>query len=176
MWVCALDRVDVAALLASTRFEIYEVERDDDQIREVGEYARYWWQEYIVGDREPPADSPAEALRIAKKRYPADDGETANATVGECALVTRYVEAKAQADESKAAVDEAQAELCAAIGARKSLVSPAGKASWSNAAGGIKWRAVAEELSGGKVDPAIANKHRGDPSRRFRFTKSKNGS
>jgi putative phage-type endonuclease len=59
-----------AALIGGNHLEITKVKRDDEFIKKIVEAERYFWNEYVLKDKEPPFDGSESSEEVLKHLYP----------------------------------------------------------------------------------------------------------
>ena len=74
MAVCGFDRMYLAVLVLSKGFYTFEIERDEAEIAALMEAETVWWERYMTGGEEPPADGSDSAGEVLRKLHPVDDG------------------------------------------------------------------------------------------------------
>ena len=74
MAVCGYDRMYLAVLVLSKGFYTFEIERDEAEIAALMEAETAWWERYVIGGEEPPADGSDSAEEVLRKLHPVDDG------------------------------------------------------------------------------------------------------
>lgn len=104
-----LERADVAVLfLIHKRFETYTVYRDDEVIKAMRERLTAWWEEYVVGDKMPPAINEDDCKLMWARSNP---GKTIAATPQILETVDSLKAAIAEADAKKAEVDRLKSDI-----------------------------------------------------------------
>lgn len=169
-----IDRCDLAAVLEGTRYVGDTHWRDDQLIRQLVEMVSAFWHDHVLTKIPPPARAGEERLAYLAKRYPkhrdvilevpaADAG-----FVGE--LVSTWRTAKAVADSAAAAEKAALAPILDLIGDAAGIAGEWGKFTWKSQSGGVAYRAIAQELAGGTIPPALIEKHRSPDYRKPHFS------
>ena len=175
MAVTDLPAWDVGALLGGTDFRIYHLLRDLDFEEALLEAAAVFWEGHVRADVPPEPTNAEEAQRYLRRRYPG--GKVPCAVIGdgkdgEIAELARWL---ALAKEQKKLLEAAEKQLTTAFctfcadNDAAGVEGGWGRFLWSPVRGNVSWKDVAEELAGGIVPAAIAEKHRGDAFRSPKF-------
>jgi putative phage-type endonuclease len=126
MAVTARDWDSVAVLIGGNEFRTFDVDRDDDFIREAEEQVRWFWS-LVESGVAPPIDASQRTLDAIKRLHPADNGEEARLPEEAVAWLDQLLRAKDGAKVADAAKTEAEAKLRAAIGAATFGALPDGR-------------------------------------------------
>lgn len=154
---------------ARADFKVYVLCRDDEIIKAQDEYARWWWEEYIVGDKIPEPTSEGEAKLVWRYATP---GKTVVAAPKIVTAFARYRRADAEEKDASARKEKAKLAIEKALGEKDTLVADEeGKivlATWKQGKDKVTtttdWKAVAEALSakvenGAETLKALAKEH-----------------
>lgn len=113
-----VDTCVVPALLGGFKFglKLFYVQRDPEFAAMLIEAAERFYKDYILPDREPPADGTNSTTEWFKSRYPSGNGQLIAATPGLVALAREYKNAKTVIKQLEERARAAQNQLLAAIG------------------------------------------------------------
>jgi putative phage-type endonuclease len=168
MWylgITGLQWADVAALIGGQRMIVRRIERDDETIAAMLERAEEFWRKHVL-TRTPP--EPA-STKDVERLFPADNGETVEATDDLLAAYNAAREAKARIAQAEADFEAAAGRIKLALGER-SILALNGKplVTWkaSKPARRTDWKAVAEALHA-PADVIAAHTTETAGSRRF---------
>jgi putative phage-type endonuclease len=168
MWylgITGLQWADVAALIGGQRMIVRRIERDDETIAAMLERAHEFWHQHVL-TRRPP--EPATAKDV-ERLFPADNGETVEATDDLLAAYNAAREAKARIAQAEADFEAAAGRIKLALGER-SILALDGKTlvTWKAAKPSRRtdWKAVAEALHA-PADVIAAHTTETAGSRRF---------
>lgn len=156
MEVAGVARVDVAALIG-TRFAIYTIHREPVIARALLERGRAFWFDYVLRRVIPPIDASEATAEFLKRRFPRErDEDLEEMPLALIPWIGELREAKALREEADARIKLATNVLRAAIADRAGYVDPTvGKVTWkTNESAGVDWKALAEDLLGGRSDVA----------------------
>ena len=120
MWylgITGLQWADVAALIGGQRMVIRRIYRDDETIAAMLERASAFWHQHVL-KRQPP--EPAKAKDV-ERLFPADNGETLEATDELLAAYNAAKEAKARMAQAEADYEAATERIKLALGERSAL-------------------------------------------------------
>ena len=81
MAITNLNKVDLAVLFGNSDFRIYEITRDLELENTVLEKARVFWNDYVLKDLPPPAQSEADCQALFSKGDPARSVEAKAETI-----------------------------------------------------------------------------------------------
>lgn len=124
MWVTGLTLVVFAVLHAGTRLELYEVERDDDDIAALAVAVDEFWFGHVVTRVEPPVSGQdLDALRSRARGVP---GLVLEADEPLVQLVEQLRAAKGSVKAAGEVVDDLSARLLARLGTADELVDARG--------------------------------------------------
>ena len=115
-----------------TEFKVYLIKRDDAIIKAQDEYARAWWEKYIVGDKMPEATCVAEAKALWTFSRPS---KSVVAIPEVLTALKKLAAAKADIKEAEKRKDEAQTIIENALTTNDTLLGPDGKttlATWKS--------------------------------------------
>jgi putative phage-type endonuclease len=118
-----------------------------------------FWRRVIDGD-PPPPDGSESAGAALRRLFPRAVPESVVATPEVGGYAESYLDAKDQRDEQQRAVDHYAQLIQRFMGARERVIGPGFTGTWSNRAGSVSWKSVAEEL---RVDIQLAASV-GDPN------------
>jgi putative phage-type endonuclease len=168
MWYLGITRqpwADVAALIGGQRMIIRRVHRDDETINAMLERAHDFWHQHVL-TRQPP--EPATAKDV-ERLFPADNGESIEATDDLLAALYDARVAKARMAQAEADFEAASERIKIALGERSALTLN-GKTlvTWKapKPTRRTDWKAVAEALQA-PADVIAAHTTETPGSRRF---------
>lgn len=116
----------VAALVGGNKLETFEVERNEEFIRELEAKAEEFWAN--VQRKEAPATDGKEATtRALKKLHPDDNGQTIDCDANDALIWESYERAKATEKQAKADVEAFGNHIKAKIGAATYAKFPDGR-------------------------------------------------
>lgn len=122
--VTGLDLVVFAVLHAGTRLELYEIERDADDIGVlVDAVDRFWFDHVLAGVEPEVVGRDLSAARAAHATATAGSRLDADETIVD--LVAQLRAAQATADDAVEYVDQLKARLIGRIGAHELIIDPA---------------------------------------------------
>ena len=81
MAITNLNRVDLAVLFGNSDFRIYEIARDLELESTILQKASFFWNEYVLKDVPPPAQSEADCQTLFSKGDPAKRVEAKTETL-----------------------------------------------------------------------------------------------
>ena len=81
MAITNINRVDLAALFGNSDFRIYEISRDLELESTILQKASFFWNEYVLKDVPPPAQSEADCQTLFSKGDPAKRVEAKTETL-----------------------------------------------------------------------------------------------
>ena len=81
MAITNLNRVDLAVLLGNSDFRIYEINRDLELESTILQKANFFWNEYVLKDVPPPAQSEQDCQTLFSKGDPAKSVEAKTETL-----------------------------------------------------------------------------------------------
>lgn len=146
MLLTGAKRWDLAGLL-DDGLVVYPLDRDEDALRELEEFAEHWWNDYVVANVPPPAKTAEEAATAMRAKFPAPAQHVREATDAEEQILANYALALETLNETKANVDGLKAALIEAIGPDEGIAGQAGKATYKKtASGGVDYRGLAKHL------------------------------
>jgi putative phage-type endonuclease len=176
MAVLDIDRWDVAALIGGSDFQIFTIERDLELEQTMIEAAKFFWEEYVLKDVPPPENDPGKRRELLKALFPGREGKECNPPEDVTAFYDACSQlAKLKETEKVLSVEKTELEnqIISMIGDDYGIEYDQFRFTWGNQAGSTSYKEIAEELAGGKIDPALIEKHRGAPKRVARFTVKK---
>jgi len=168
MGVVGVQECDVAALLMGRDFRIYPQRFDADLFAMLVEAGRSFWFDHVVTGEPPPLAPGPGARALLHGRYPTVRGSMRSAPRSAEAWAHQYLDARDGIKVLKDLQEEAQINLCAAIGDAMGFESGTWSATWKAAAGRPNWKNIAEELAGGRVSRELVQRHTPSPTRTFR--------
>ena len=71
--VTGYDKAYLAVLVLNKGFYHYEIMRSDDEIKALMEAEEAFWNDYVVAQKEPPADGSESAMRVLESRQRRED-------------------------------------------------------------------------------------------------------
>jgi hypothetical protein len=80
MAVTGVKKAYLAALESNRELHIFELERDEDEIKALMEAERYFWDNYVKTCTPPPADGHRATTETVGKMYPDDNGDDVDLT------------------------------------------------------------------------------------------------
>lgn len=146
--ICNRDFCDLAFEDRETcETNIYRVFRDMEYENLLFEVAQTWWEKFIVGDTEPPADE--RDLEAIKNALPRDNGEIISATEQVEAMVYETSKLKAKASPLYKQASDLEAQIKQFMGEASTLTLLGDeKVTWKNNASKPEtdWETVAKTL------------------------------
>lgn len=176
MMVTGYGQWDVAALLGGSDFQIFHLYRNEAIEESIIEAATTFWIDHVVADVPPPASDPEEKRAQLKHLFPSSVGKECKAPVEidtfseTCLQLSRLSKVEKDIATEK---QEAQNRLIEMVGNDYGVEFNGYKFTYGTQAGSTSYKDIALELAGGKIDPAMIEKYRGEPKRVARFTPPK---
>jgi predicted phage-related endonuclease len=162
---------DLAALIGGNDFRVYTFPFDEDLAVGIAAELHAWWFEFVVPERQPPADGCADAASILRRRFPLPLKPIEDCTSAmEMAALERLAAAKTWRKQAEEEEDQAAAEVMQILGEREGLRWDGGKVTWSLQAGRPRYAQLVESLGIGKDEIA---KFTSEPARTLRFYPAK---
>ena len=99
-WLCQMmhylavtgkQKAYLAVLSECRDFHIFELERDEEDIRTLMDAEKAFWELYVLTGAEPPADDSEATARVLSEMYPVDDGTEIMIDLSEDLLARRKV-------------------------------------------------------------------------------------
>lgn len=153
----------------------YEIIFDNDLWNFMRNAAVAFWNEFVVPQKSPPADSfDSTVARYVKERFPRNIHPLESATPDEELLIAECFNARKKADDAAREFDSAKTRLMLSIGDRDGIYSSNGKITWKRSKDieRTDWKAIVDDIG---VDREIIKKHTKttDGTRRFVMSASK---
>lgn len=140
------DLAELGVLFGGNRMERYEIPAHREfQEAMLDDEARLWQQ--VVTATPPAPDGSADAGAVLRRLYPDAVDQEIVATPQVAGYAAAYLAAKEKEAIATKEKDHAAQLMQEYMGARKKLVGPGFTATWSNRAGNVAWRQVAEALA-----------------------------
>jgi predicted phage-related endonuclease len=168
MFVVGAQRWDVAASIGS-RPRFVRVDRDEELIGMLWEAGERFWREHVLADVPPPTETSTGATRLVVARWARDNGQTIVAPDDAVDLVRDLMRYQAAEKEAKDGARQTKAKLCEIVGENKAIKGPWGSFHWGTQRGSVGWKALAEQLAGGEIDPDLLEEFRSEPYRKARL-------
>ena len=149
MWYMSatdLDFWDVAVLVAGNELRTYRVERDGPAEKQMLNYAREWWERYLVGDDEPPLTGAKSTHQYLQRIFPTHRRpDMAQPTTLQLEYILSYIKVRADQVKLFGLRSEMEAEIKRMIGPREGLEFAQGKITWRKTKDGTKtdWQSIA---------------------------------
>jgi putative phage-type endonuclease len=115
MSVTGRDWDSVAVMIGGNTFKSFDVERNEDFIRELEEQVKWFWAR-VAAFEPPPIDGSVKTLEAIRRLHPSDNGETVQLPEEAVAWLDTLESAKNQAKALEALEIAAKSKLMAAIG------------------------------------------------------------
>lgn len=185
MAITGFDKWDVAVLLGGNDFRVYTVQRDREFEDWLVNRCVGWWQEHVVGGRQPFITGAKSTSDVLARRWQRDTGELLDRSADGYATTyrDRYLQARKERQRLEALEDEAANNLKALIGEAAGLKFGDGSTvTWKAARDTevVDWRAAFERLAelaaaaGVQADGVVADAtSRRAGSRRFLYRPAK---
>ena len=154
-WLCQMmhylavtgrSKAYLAVLSECRDFHIFELERDEEDIRTLMEAEKFFWNDYVLTGIQPPTDDSEATSAALSEMFPHDDGSEIILDVDEELLARR----KVLKDSEKTIRDELNGidnEIKAKIGSASTAVCGAYKISFKEqATSGIDRKRIAEDF------------------------------
>lgn len=122
MGLCpSVTSADLACLFLTFRkhFEIYNIERDDEVIKEMQERLREWWDKHIIHGEPPKPTNEEDCKRLYERSTPSKKIYT---SAGLSHSVEKYKQAKARLEAWKEIAQKRKDEIVAAMGDAEAIV------------------------------------------------------
>lgn len=162
---------DLAALIGGNDFRVLTFPFDENLAVGIAAELRAWWDRYVVGDEQPPADGSEDVGSILRRRFPRPTKPIEDCTSAvEMAALERLAAAKAFRKRAEAEADAAAAEVMGLLGEREGLRWDGGKVTWSLQAGRPRYAQIVEHLGVSKDEIA---KFTSEPGRVLRYFPAK---
>ena len=157
----------LAVLSEGRDFRIFELERDETEIKALMDAERDFWNTYVKGGKTPPADGHVSTSDTVKALFPADDGNTISLLPHEADLALRK-QLKGTLDEVKAEIDEIEQRIKLSMGSASKAEVGSFTVSWKlQRTSGLDREAIKRDF------PSIDFSKYATESRVFRVTEKK---
>jgi hypothetical protein len=133
--------------LGGTDFRIYTVSLEDELADALFTAGESFWFDHVLPRIPPPADGSRSASDYLRRRFPTERGPVEPAPLDAMALVAELRDVKADQKRVEARRAFLETRLQSIIGDAAGITDDRwGKVTWTSQAGGISWKAVAEEM------------------------------
>lgn len=175
MRVTGRERVYVPVIIDGARFHVFTVERSEKIQSAIVERARDFWERHVLGGEPPPADGSDDAKAMLQRLYPNVRAQLAAAPDDADEVASQIIGAKASIKQAEAALADAENRMRELIGSRLGFQGDGWRALWSERAGGVLWKGVAEEMAkeAGLDLAEFVERNRGAATRSLRVTDQK---
>lgn len=144
--------------------KIYRIHRDRALGKMCVEAALHFWHDHVERGDPPPPSGHESTRRALERMHPAGNGTMRSPSLEMMVLARQYADARAEAKAAAFRAESLQNALIAMCGDADGIE---GICTYKlDKTGRIAWKRVATEAG---ATPAIVEKHRGAPSRRFLF-------
>ena len=119
----------LAVLIGNFDFRVYEIERDEDEIKALMEAECAFWNDHVLPKSPPPPDGEAPTDESLKTLYPESNGESME-LFGRDALLDRYFDLADQIKELQRQQDEIRQTIQLDMGETETGTTDAYKVIW----------------------------------------------
>lgn len=112
-----------AVLIAGREARLYEIERNDHQIKVLDAAEAEFWR-HVIDDEPVEVDGSESAMRFLRRRHPREDGSTLIATPEQRLLVNRLFVTQAAKKDATRAFDDVKAKIMQQMGDARLLTGP----------------------------------------------------
>lgn len=99
MEVTGAEKTYIAALVGGSRFIYHEVLRDEEMIAQIVQMEKTFWEKYVLGGMEPPADGSEATARFLDEKYQASNGGSIELPMEALPLCEQYEKISSQLKE-----------------------------------------------------------------------------
>lgn len=154
LWVTGYAVADVAVLTGGSEPRVYEIERNDEMIRDLA-WMEAEFQGWVDSGTRPPVDGSENARRVLSKLHPRNDGTLLQATADIERVVLDWKAAKVDAKAAEDAEATLSNAVRALVGDADGIEGSFGRVTWKQNAPSkrVDWPTVANEV--GLADPEL---------------------
>lgn len=175
MLVTGRERAHVPTIIDGKDFHVFQVGRNEAIVEKLVEKCRVFWERHVLGGEPPPADGSEDASEMLHRLHPSVLGGMLHASPEAEEIARQIIGAKASIKQAEDVLALAENRMRELIGDERGFQGDGWRAVWSERAGGVLWKGVAEEMAE-EFEANLADfvaRHRGATSRSLRVTDQK---
>lgn len=157
MLVTGLQRWDLAALIGSTKFNIYHILRNDQVITDLLKLETNFWNNHVLAQVPPEIDGSDAATEYLRSRFPVSDGYTIEADRLMIQAMEKWYAIDAKIDELEQEKQLVQNQIIATMGDAEKMVGGDYTCNFKSrkAATRVDWQGISKKLAGGPVPEEV---------------------